>query len=122
MKFLAWYLAFSLIASALLVLFLMLRARVRYGVFGHGATLLDSLRQDSSLRPLTRLQAVKWWIHDNAGRLVCLVKGGCNFDTHSFHSNRLYFCTRCARELTGRTFADLVPEPMGADDYWEDER
>jgi len=43
-----------------------------------------------------------------AGSVVCRVKG-CHYDTPVFSGNTLYFCTRCSKELTGRTFADLQP-------------
>ena len=77
---------------------------------------------DGSLKPLTPLQAVKWAVLDNIRRPICLVVG-CHFDTPVFQSNRLYFCTRCTREMFGRTFADL--QPVSLDDIeandWSDD-
>lgn len=91
-------------------------------LFGHG--IVGQLRmvhacQDGSLKPLTPLQAVKWWIVDNVRRPLCLLVG-CRFDTPVFRSNRLYFCTRCTREMFGRRFADLQPEPFSDSDYADD--
>lgn len=97
------------------------RARPVFPLFGHGITgtrrLVHAIREDSSLKPLTRLQAVKWAILDNIRRPICLAVG-CRFDTPVFQSNRLYFCTRCTREMFGRTFADLQPEPWSEEDDW----
>lgn len=44
-----------------------------------------------------------------AGAVVCRIKGRCNYDTWVFHINCLYFCTRCGKEICGRTFDDLRP-------------
>jgi DNA-directed RNA polymerase subunit RPC12/RpoP len=36
---------------------------------------------------------------------------------YEFHLNALYFCTRCGKEIGGRTVADLMVMPrMSADD------
>lgn len=54
-----------------------------------------------------------WKLHfklrDAAGALVCKAKGECHYDTYVFHSQCLYFCTRCNKEMTNRTFADIEP-------------
>ena len=55
---------------------------------------------------VTRWQVERWL--EAIGSLVCLVKG-CHYDTPVFNTNSLHFCTRCGKELTGRTFADLQP-------------
>lgn len=52
--------------------------------------------------------AARWWIEEAAGSVVCRFKG-CHYDTPFFSTNCLYFCTRCGKEITGRTFADLKP-------------
>lgn len=57
----------------------------------------------------------KWAVRDAAGALVCIAKGGCHYDTPEFHSQCLYFCTRCNKELTGRTFDDI--EPLSDEDH-----
>jgi hypothetical protein len=54
-------------------------------------------------------QQLIWAVRDAFGALVCRLKGGCNYNTYVFHSNCLYFCTRCNKEMTGRTFDDLLP-------------
>lgn len=54
-----------------------------------------------------------------AGWTVCRVVG-CRYGTYRFHSKALYFCTRCRKELTGRSFADL--EPLTADELEELQR
>lgn len=47
------------------------------------------------------------------GALVCHFKG-CRFDAPFFHSNCLYFCPRCGKEMLGRTWDDI--EPMTDED------
>lgn len=58
-------------------------------------------------------RSARRWIGRAAGGVVCRFKG-CHYDTPVFSANALYFCTRCGKELTGRTFADL--EPMSDDE------
>lgn len=100
--------------------------RPLFPMFGNGflagpGTLIDALASDTSLAPLTPLQKLRWTVKTGLGRLVCMVQG-CHFKTPYFQSNRLYFCTRCDREMFGRTFEDLTPEPMDEVDWpwWED--
>ena len=47
------------------------------------------------------------------GTIVCYFKG-CHYDAPFFHTNALYFCTRCGKEITGRTWDDI--EPMTDED------
>lgn len=42
-------------------------------------------------------------------RLGCRLLGRHQYDTPVFHSNCLYFCVHCGRELLGRTFDDISP-------------
>lgn len=53
-------------------------------------------------------RSARRWIGGVAGGVVCRFKG-CHYDTPVFSTNALYFCTRCGKEITGRTFADLEP-------------
>ena len=53
-------------------------------------------------------------VRDALGALVCWAKGCCNYSTPDFHGNRLYFCSRCGKEICGRTFEDL--QPMSEED------
>lgn len=61
---------------------------------------------------------VQWWLW----RAVCALRG-CWYESPVFRSNRLYFCTRCKREMFGRSFEDLTPDdassewPGYLDDY-----
>lgn len=57
---------------------------------------------------LCRFSGVGRWLRRAAGSVVCRFKG-CHYDTPVFHPNALHFCTRCGKEVTGRTFADLQP-------------
>ena len=59
---------------------------------------------------------IRWRI---AGWTVCRV-GGCRYDAPVLRFNALYFCTRCGKEIAGRSFADL--EPMSAEDIEELQR
>lgn len=49
-----------------------------------------------------------WEARKLRGNVVCRFKG-CHYDTPFFSANCLYHCTRCGKEITGRTFADLQP-------------
>ena len=57
---------------------------------------------------LCRFSGVGRWLRRASGSVVCRFKG-CHYDTPVFSTNTLYFCTRCGKEITGRTFADLQP-------------
>lgn len=57
---------------------------------------------------LCRFSGVGRWLRRAAGSVVCRFKG-CHYDTPVFSTNALYHCTRCGKEITGRTFADLQP-------------
>lgn len=88
---------------------------------GRRVTLLDAIRDDNSLKRAPWYRTLWWRLCDGAAfHFVCRFIG-CNFDTPVFRSDCLYFCTRCSGELTGRTFADLVPSDhsdfMGWDDH-----
>lgn len=48
--------------------------------------------------------------------LVCRVRGH-HYPAPVFRSNCLYFCTRCGKEMLGRTFADI--EPISDEDLEE---
>lgn len=61
-------------------------------------------------------QVATWKARKVLGRVVCTFKG-CHYDTPVFSTNALYLCTRCGKEVTGRTFADLQPI---SDDELED--
>jgi hypothetical protein len=60
-----------------------------------------------------RWQSAVWKARKGLGRVVCTFKG-CHYDTPVFCTNALYLCTRCGKEVTGRTFADL--QPMSSDE------
>ena len=49
----------------------------------------------------------------------CWLRGH-HYDTPYFHTKSLYFCTRCGREMLGRTFDDL--EPMTPEEWDEEQR
>jgi DNA-directed RNA polymerase subunit RPC12/RpoP len=48
----------------------------------------------------------------------CWLRGH-HYNTPDFHPKALYFCTRCGREILGRTYDDI--EPM-TDEEWQQER
>lgn len=60
------------------------------------------------------VRRARWKLHDAVGALVCKSKGRCKFNTPVFQSHCLYFCSRCGKEICGRTFNDL--EPMSAEE------
>lgn len=68
-----------------------------------------------------KLAALRYRLRCAVGRVVCLVRRRCRFDTPVFRTNRLYFCARCGREMLGRTFDDLVPEPWSDSDRFADD-
>ena len=49
-----------------------------------------------------------WKSRKRIGSVVCAFKG-CHYDTPVFCTNALYLCTRCGKEVRGRTFSDLQP-------------
>lgn len=67
------------------------------------------LHYTDRLRPLrARLDVARWHVRHLLGRVVCAFRG-CHYDAPVFHSYSLYFCTRCGREIAGRTWKDLRP-------------
>lgn len=59
---------------------------------------------------------MKNFIKKIVNRAMCFFRGH-QYRTLAFRSNALYFCSCCGEEVTGRTFADLVP--MSADEHEE---
>lgn len=57
---------------------------------------------------LNVILGIKWAVRDFLGGLVCQFRGH-DYPFYEIHSYSLYFCTRCHREMFGRTFADLRP-------------
>lgn len=55
------------------------------------------------------VRRARWKVRDAAGALVCKAKGRWNYNTPEFRGNCLYFCSRCGKEICGRTFDDLPP-------------
>lgn len=66
-----------------------------------GWTLVDQRVYSAVLR-------ARYAVTDFLGGLVCRVRGH-HYNTPAFHSQCLYFCTRCNEELLGRTWADILP-------------
>ncbi|HJW55856.1 MAG TPA: hypothetical protein VJ577_11330 [Burkholderiaceae bacterium] len=56
---------------------------------------------------------MRYTMVQNIKRAVCLIRGH-SYNTPEFRGNSLYFCSRCGREMFGRTFADI--EPMSDDE------
>lgn len=64
------------------------------------------LHYTDRLRPVrTHLLAARWYIGCLLGRIACAFRGH-HYDTPVFRDNLLYFCTRCGREIAGRTWKD----------------
>ncbi|MBN9407615.1 MAG: hypothetical protein J0H69_00570 [Burkholderiales bacterium] len=73
---------------------------------------------DTSLKPLPALHGAYLDVRCRALNLVCLVRGH-DYRFVCWNSWSLYFCARCTREYTDRTFADIPSAPC--DDYsWGD--
>ncbi len=68
------------------------------------------------LKAIGSIVRLLWQARSALGSVVCRFKGH-HYDTPVFHPKCLYFCTRCEKELLGRTFADL--QPMSESEYDE---
>lgn len=59
-------------------------------------------------RILDAIHHVKWAVCDFLCGLVCFIRGH-NYPFYVIRPNSLYFCTRCHREMFGRTIDDIKP-------------
>lgn len=70
---------------------------------------------------LLRFSATGRQLRKRLGAIVCRFRR-CNYDTPVFRLNALYFCTRCGKEICGRTIADLRAMPPLDDEDLEELR